>query len=526
MSVRSVDRAAVPSSERISCVVGVVVEVAVVIYAISARLSAEIRRLRRAEGWRVHTIARHLGLHHSTVKRALAGEESRACTPRRRDSMLDPYEDFVRSTLERYPRLPASVLHEMVVRRGYPGGPDYFRHRLAQLGLRPRRAPEAFFTLRTLPGEQAQVDWAHFGTRKVEGGTRRLMAFVMVLSYSRWIFLRFFWDERLPSFLAGHVEAFRFFGGVPRSALYDNLKSAVLEREGDAIRFHPRMLEMVDHYGFDPRPVAVARGNEKGRVERAIRYVRTSFFPLRRTWSLEALNRAAPEWCQQVAGRRPWPQDRRRTVEQAYREELGSLRALPEAFPAHEEVVVQAGKSPWARFDANRYSIPHDRIRRPLILHAEPERVRVFDRGELIAQHERCWDKGQRVETPSHLEALAQEKRRARLHRQQDRLLDAAPKAEALLREMGRRQHSLRTAVDRLSRLLDEVGPEELSTAIEEALTAGSPHPQTVRLILDRRRRKRRQPPPVPVRMPDDPRLEKLVVRAHDLADYDPEEDS
>lgn len=496
------------------------------IASISARLAAEIRRLRSVEGWRIHTIARHLGLHHSTVKRALERAGCAAPAPRRRPSMLDPYEDFVRATLERFPRLPASVLHEMVVRRGYRGGPDYFRHRLLQLGLRPRRAPEAFLTLRTLPGEQAQVDWAHFGQRKVEGGIRRLMAFVMVLSYSRWIFLRFFWDERLPSFLAGHVAAFRFFGGVPRSALYDNLKSAVLEREGDAIRFHPRMLEMVDHYGFDPRPVAVARGNEKGRVERAIRYVRTSFFPLRRTWSLEALNRAAPEWCRQVAGRRPWPQDRRRTVEQAYREELGFLRPLPEDFPAHEEVIVQAGKSPYVRFDANRYSVPHDRIRRPLVLHAEPERVRIFDGGELVAEHPRSWDKGQLVETPEHLEALRRDKRKATLYRQQERLLLAAPPAEALLREMGARQQSLRTAVDRLTRLLDEAGPVELSIAIEEAIAVGSPHPETVRLILDRRRRVRRQPPPVPVRVPDDPRLEKLVVRSHDLSDYDPEEDS
>lgn len=496
------------------------------ILAISARLAAEIRRLRSVEGWRVHTIARHLGLHHSTVERALARAGCTAPEPRRRPSMLDSFEDFVRTTLERFPRLPASVLHEMLVRRGYRGGPDYFRHRLLQLGLRPRRAPEAFLTLRTLPGEQAQVDWAHFGSRKVEGGVRRLMAFVMVLSYSRWIFLRFFWDERLPSFLAGHVEAFRFFGGVPRSALYDNLKSAVLEREGDAIRFHPRMLEMVDHYGFDPRPVAPARGNEKGRVERAIRYVRTSFFPLRRTWSLETLNRAAPEWCREIAGRRAWPQDRRRTVEQAYREELGFLRSLPENFPAHEEVVVQAGKSPWVRFDANRYSIPHDRIRRPLTLHAEPQRIRIFDRGELVAQHDRSWDKGQLVETPEHLEALKREKRKARLHRQQDRLLLAIPVAETLLREMGARQQSLRTAVDRLSRLLDEVGPYELAAAIDEAIAAGSPHPETVRLILDRRRRKRRQPPAIPVRIPDDPRLEKLVVRSHDLADYDPEDHS
>ena len=251
---------------------------------ISAQLAAEIRRLFEIEGWPKETIARHLGTHHSTVRRVLERDGLSPPRARRRRSMLDPFVPFVKETLERYPGLPASVLYEMVSKRGYPGGEDHFRHRLAELGLRPRKAPEAFFQLRTLPGEQAQVDWAHFGTRQVEGGSRRLYAFVMVLSYSRLLFLRFFYDARLASFLTGHVEAFRFFDGVAKSHLYDNLKSAVLERHGSAIRFQPRLLELADYYGFDPRPVAPRRGNEKGRVERAIRYVRTSFFSLRRSW--------------------------------------------------------------------------------------------------------------------------------------------------------------------------------------------------------------------------------------------------
>jgi transposase len=93
--------------------------------------------------------------------------------------------------------------------------------------------------LSTLPGEQAQVDWAHFGSVSVGQATRRLLAFVVTLSHSRKIFLRFFFDARMASFLRGHVDAFEAFGGVPRELLYDNLKSAVTERVGDAIRFNP-----------------------------------------------------------------------------------------------------------------------------------------------------------------------------------------------------------------------------------------------------------------------------------------------
>ncbi len=491
---------------------------------ISAELVAEIRRLFTHEGWRRNTIAHHLGIHHSTVRRAL--ERSGVAVskqPLRRASRLDPFVPWLREQLASYPDLTASRLYDMACRRGYVGGPDHFRHRLAELGLRPRKAPEAFFELRTLPGEQAQVDWAHFGTHVVAGGRRSLFAFVMVLSFSRWLFVRFFYEARLPSFLAGHDEAFGFFGGVPRRLLYDNLKSAVLERKGEAIRFHPRLLALADHYGFEPRPVAPYRGNEKGRVERAIRYLRTAFFPLRQTLDLETLNREASHWCRHLAARRPWPQDRQRTVEQAYRQEKPLLLALPsEPFPCHELVEANVGRTPYVRFDANRYSVPHDRIDRTLSVAASIERLRIFDRQELVATHQRCWGKNQVIEQSSHLDALWQSKRQARLHRAQDRLLRAVPRAETLLAEMAKRQRHLKTAVEQLLRLLDEHGARELEAAIAEALEAGSPHPETVRLVLDRKRHARGQPPALPVALPDDPRVRELVVKPHCLKDYDP----
>jgi transposase len=494
---------------------------------ISAELVAQIRRLFSVEGWRRNTIARHLGLHHSTVRRALERGGLAVAQPRRRrPSMLDDYLPWLRELLARYPELPASQLYDMACQRGYAGGADHFRHQITELGLRPRRSGEAFLELRTLPAEQAQVDWAHFGQHKVTGGHRTLQAFVMVLSFSRWLFVRFFYDARLPNFLAGHVGAFASFGGVPRHLLYDHLKSAVLERAGEAIRFNPRLLALADHYGFDLRPVAPRRGNEKGRVERAIRYLRTTFFPLRRGLDLAALNREADRWCRQVAPRRPWPQDRRRTVEQAYLQERPYLRALPsEPFPCHELVAAGIGRTPYLRFDANRYSVPYTCTERTLSVAADLEQIRIFDHHELVATHPRCWGKGQLIEDPHHLEALWQSKRQARLHRSQHRLLCAVPQAQELLAALAQRQRHLATAVDRLVQLLDEHGAEELATGIAEALAAGSPHPETVRLVLDRRRHARRQRPPLPVALPEDPRVRNLVITPHRLADYDPEDE-
>ena len=230
-------------------------------------LEAEILRLYHAEHWPVGTIAGQLRVHHGTVRRVLAQAGVPVAQTMARASIVEPYRAFIVETLTKYPTLRASRLYHMVRERGYPGAPDHFRAIVSQ--LRPRPAAEAYLRLRTLPGEQSQADWAHFGKLTIGRAVRPLMAFVMVLSYSRHLFLRFYLGAAMSYFIRGHVEAFTSFNSVPRVVLYDNLKSAVLERVGDAIRFHPRLLELAAHYRYEPRPVAVARGNEKGRVGHA-----------------------------------------------------------------------------------------------------------------------------------------------------------------------------------------------------------------------------------------------------------------
>ena len=228
---------------------------------IAPDMVAQILRLHTVEKWRVGTIARQLHVHRDTVRRVIAGNGAPDRSPLRA-YRIDPYRPFVIETLIKFPTLTAARLHAMVGERGYVGSASHFRRLVA--GMRPRRPAEAYLRLRTLPGEQAQVDWAHFGHLQIGRARRPLMAFVMVLSHSRMIFLRFFLDARMDSFLRGHVEAFCAFGGLSRVVLYDNLKSAVLQRQGDAIRFNPALLAFAGHYRFEPRPVAVARGNERG----------------------------------------------------------------------------------------------------------------------------------------------------------------------------------------------------------------------------------------------------------------------
>jgi transposase len=210
---------------------------------ISREQETTILRLYHAEKWSVGTIARQLGLHHGTVRRALMRSGITQAVRRRRPSKLDSHLPFITRTLQDYPSLTASRLYEMARQRGYQGSPHHFRHLIAL--YRPRPAAEAYLRLRTSPGEQSQVDWAHFGKLRFGQAERPLMAFVMVLSWSRAIFLRFFLGSCMENFLRGHEAAFQAWTGCSRVVLYDNLRSAVLERRGNAIRFHPRRRPLI-----------------------------------------------------------------------------------------------------------------------------------------------------------------------------------------------------------------------------------------------------------------------------------------
>jgi transposase len=486
---------------------------------IARDVEAEIVRLYHGEKWTVGTIAAQLGVHHTTVQRVLGqvGVEPRIIAPRA--SMADPFVPFIVEQLAKYPKLCASRLFEMVKARGYPGGGDHFRRVVGR--HRPRKPAEAFQRLRTLPGEQAQVDWAHFGKLQVGQAERPLWAFVMVLSYSRRLFLRFFPGASMPFFLRGHVDAFEALGGVARVLLYDNLKSAVLERRADAIRFHPTLLELAAHYRFEPRPVAVARGNEKGRVERAIRYIRDAFFAARNFVDLADLNRQADEWTTTRAVERPWVEDRSRTVGDAFAEERDKLLPTPaQPFPACQRVEVEVGKTPYARFDLNDYSVPHDRVHRTLVVVADLDTVHLTDGNEIVAAHLRSWDRGQQIEQPDHLARLVEEKKQARYHRGLDRLARAAPSSQAFLRIVAEQGANLGSTTARLLQLLDAVGPLDLEEALVEALEHDTIHVGAVRQITDQRRSQRGLPPPVSVPITRGQHGD-LVVTPHALSTYD-----
>lgn len=487
---------------------------------LSPELQAQILRYYHAEKWRIGTIATQLQVHHSAVARVLAQAGLPPIGAVRRASAIDPYLPFIRETLEKFPTLTASRLYAMAKERGYPGRPSQFRHHISLHRPKPKR--EAYLRLRTLPGEQAQVDWGHFGHLQVGCAKRPLMGFVMVLSWSRMIYIRFFLGAHMENFLRGHVGAFTAWGGCPRVLLYDNLKSAVLERQGQAIRFNPTLLSFAGHYRFEPRPVAVARGNEKGRVERAIRYIRDSFFVGRAFTDLDDLNAQAQAWMTEVASDRRCPEEPTLRVRDAFISERIQLLALPtNAYPTNEQRAVHIGKTPYARFDLNDYSVPHDYVQRTLTVVATLQQVRILDGETVLALHPRSFDKGIQIEDATHIQGLVDQKHQASSHRGLNRLTQAVPASRELLTQAADRGQPLGRITTDLLSLLDRYGVTEMQVAIDEALQRGVPHPNAVRLALERRREQRQLPPPLGIALPTHLQTRDVPVKPHSLTDYD-----
>jgi len=462
---------------------------------VSEQQRADILRYHFVEKWRVGTIARQLGLHHSSVERILSQAGMPKVERAKGPSIIDPYLPFITETLKQYPTLSAARLFQMAQSRGYPGGPSHFRQWVAQ--LRPRKIPEAYLRLKTFAGDQMQMDWGHFGHWQIGRASRPLMAFVMVLSYSRMTYLRFYHNAQMASFLDGHVNAFTALG-VPRVVLYDNLKSAVLQRQGRTIDFNPQLLALAAHYRYEPRPVAPARGNEKGRVERTIRYIRDNFFAGRAFTDLTDLNTQAHQWCTEIASQRRCPGEPDLTVAQAFAKERKALRPLPDnPYDSDDAVVASVGKTPYVRYDLNDYSVPHTCVQRPLSVRASQHQIRVYEGAQLLATHVRHYGRGEQIEDPQHIEALKRYKGRSKDQSPQYRLHRQAPAAEVFLQHNVERGHRLTRSVHSLNRWLDQYGALALQQALQEALAQSCYHIDGVLQILERQREQLQRPVPL-----------------------------
>jgi transposase len=264
---------------------------------ITTELVAEIRRLVLREGWKIETVARRFGVHHSVVRRILRGPPDGSAAPA--PSILEPFKPYLVERLTEHPNLSGRRLWSEVRERGFTGGVAVVRRYVAK--VRAPRQRKAYLRVENEPAEQAQVDWGSFGQFRVGTTMRPLSCFVMVLSWSRAMYLDFSLDQRADTFARMHERAFAFFGGVPRRVLYDNLKTVVLHHVGSVVQFNPSFMAFAGHHLFEPVAAPVRYPQAKGRVESAIKYVRHSFFYGRSFQTIDEVRAEARRWCEETA---------------------------------------------------------------------------------------------------------------------------------------------------------------------------------------------------------------------------------
>ena len=434
----------------------------------------------------VAQIAAELHLHHQTVAKWLAADKfhPRRCAPR--PSKLDPYKGQILRWLQTHPYSTAQIFLRLR-ESGYDGGISIVKDYVRQ--VRPPHAP-AFLSLHFAPGDCAQVDWGQFGSIPVGNTSRRLSFFVMVLCYSRMMYVQFTLSETMEHFLAAHANAFDFFGLVPARCMVDNLKSAVLRRViGQAPVLNPHYKDFADHYGFTIVPCAVGKGNEKGRVENAVGYIKKNFLAGLELSDFALVNPAARQWLESVANVRLHGSTKRKPVE-LFQEEKPRLKALPPR-PYDLGVIrpLRANSQFRVTVDANTYSVPAQYAGAELMLKLYPDSLCLYHRDKLIARHVRCYDRHRDIEDPDHPRVLLQQRRRASDQRLLIRLLSLSSKAEAFYQGIQERRLNALHHVRKIVALSEIYGAEKTGRAIHDALEFQAFSCEYIANLLEQRQR-------------------------------------
>lgn len=486
---------------------------------VSREVEAEIARLFHAEHWKVGTIAAHLGVHEDVVRRVIRGRPKGPRPKAAAPSAVAPYVGFIRETLERYPKLCSARLGDMLRARGYEGSARTLR-RFVQT-VRPKGKREAFVRLDALISEEAQIDWAYVTQLPVEGGGHRsLWLFLMVLSWSRAAWGEFCFDTTVHSLLRSLVRGASYFGGTPRRWLFDNAKVVVLERHGQASRYHPLLVDLARAMRIELRLCNPYRGNEKGRVERKIRFLRQRFLEGRDLYGIDQGNRELLGFLEQIAHQQRHPDLKARSIADCLAEERGRLLPLPDPLPETDLVQpVAIDKTALARFDTNLYSAPADYAGETLTLVADDRIVRLLDGQKTVAEHRRSWGHGQRIASPEHRDEISRRKRAAHASTGRDRLRVAAPGIDTLIERWVEAGRNVGSMVAQTGKLLDLYGLDVFRRAVADTIERGTHDPGEIGVLCEKHRRATEGPLPMDVQLGD--HVPDRDVIPHDLGGYD-----
>jgi len=481
----------------------------------------EIHRLAVGEHWSMRRIARQLQMDTRTVQKYLHSPVP-APIRRPRPSKLDPFKPLLAELLEQDPRAPGVVILDRLRAAGYSGG-----HSILRQYLQPVRAarcePRAFVRMEPAAGERFEIDWGHFGALDYQGDKRKLYAFALLEAHSRMLYVEFTHSQSFETFVRSHQHAFRALGGVARECWYDNLLTVVAEHDGRVVRFNPRFLAFAREVGFYPRACNPRAAWEKGKIEAAIGYLRSNFWPLRSFSDLADVNSQVRRWLAETANARLHRETRQRPLDRFRPECLRPLPALSPDYRHTAEVLVHKDLR-W-HFDSNHYCAPARFVGQHLIAKADASSVALYAAdGSQIVRYARSWRRGQTFGAERFERELLDARPAARRSQAQQRLVAllrgvcSQAAVEAYLRGLADSGRSLLRELHELLELARAYRPEPVAAAIEKALAARAFGAHYVAPLL--RQLEPPRPPQPPLRLRD-PKLNQITTDPLDLLDYD-----
>ncbi len=465
------------------------------------------------QGFTKRQIATKLQLDRGTVAKYLANPAPATQKRRVKQSKLDPYRSMVDEMLEQCQTVKAPVVLQRLIEKGFDGEITIVRDLLRKLrGQMANRQP--FIRFETEPGEQIQIDWGNFGSLPYGSTCRKLYALAVLEGHSRMLYVHFSHSQQQSSLHQGLPDAFNYFGGLPKEIVVDNMLTAVTERVGTVIRFNDAFLDFLRQFSITPRACTVRAPYEKGKVESAIKYLRQNFWPLREFADLIDVQNQVQHWLDSIANVR-----KHHSTGEEPAKRLKGLQSLPEVLPdCRYSCSLLVHKDFGIRFDANVYTVPPWAIGKYITLKADNRKVSIYYKEKLIACHNRCWDKKQRIESPTHLEQVKKIKKKLLQDRQVLVFLSLGEIALLFLEKITDSSLPIRKNIADLLKLQDEYGESSLLYGMEKAMEKKLYGADYVRNILYQEMTPVNQHLPVRLKQED---LNEIRLTIPPLAEYD-----
>ncbi len=444
--------------------------------------------------WTERKIARHLRISRPSVNKYLLNPDQASVKRAQRASKLDPYRDLIKQFVEQDPQVKTPVVLQRIQDKGFDGRITILRDYLQKLRA-PQSSPTPFIRFESDPGKQMQIDWGHFGHLQYQDTKRKLYALAVIEGYSRMLYVEFTHSQNQSALHQCMLNAFTFFGGTPHEIVVDNMLTAVIERQGRLIRFNDALLTFLIPFKMVPIACNPGAPHEKGKVENAIKYLRLNFWPLRTFTDLCDVNRQVKKWLDTVANVRIHRTTLKRPVD---RFANVCLRPLPELLPdCRETETLKVYKDFAVRFDANTYTTPPWAISKQVTLKANQQTVIIFYQHKKIAVHDRCWQRGQRIETPTHKEQVRKLQRKLWLDKDIAAFSSIGKEAVTYLQALSQARQPIKKNVLKLLSLKDDYGALSIIYALKKALAHNAIGADYIENILYQEMTPKKQHPPV-----------------------------